>query len=156
MDLPVRKKLPHQIPPWVEEGSFFFTTICCREKGRNQLCHDDAGQKVLSTVAYYHEHLKWHCVLFVLMPDHAHGILSFPREPGVAATIKAWKSYQKRFHGIEWQEGFFDHRLRDRFSLEEKLAYVLQNPVRKGLCARPEDWPYVYRPADRPVWLKNW
>jgi hypothetical protein len=41
-----------------------------------------------------------------------------------------------------WQEGFFDHLLRSRGSYAEKAAYVLQNPVRGGFCAKPEDWPY--------------
>ena len=30
MDLPVRKKLPHTIPQWVAEGSWFFITIKVR------------------------------------------------------------------------------------------------------------------------------
>jgi REP element-mobilizing transposase RayT len=85
------------------------------------------------------------------MPDHVHGILCFPREPGMEATIKAWKGYVKRFHGVEWQSDFFDHRLRGRFSLEEKISYVLLNPVRAGLCARAEDWPFVYRPPGRLI-----
>jgi REP element-mobilizing transposase RayT len=151
MDLPVRRTLPHTIPQWVDERSSFFITICCAERYRNQLGHPDIGLRILSTVAFYHDHLKWHCRLFLLMPDHVHGILCFPREPGMEATIKAWKGYVKRFHGVEWQADFFDHRLRDRFSLEEKVSYVLQNPVRAGLCARAEDWPFVYRPADRLI-----
>jgi hypothetical protein len=63
----------------------------------------------------------------------------------------AWKAFVKRSEDVEWQSGFFDHRLRDRFEIEEKLSYVLLNPVREGLCARPEDWPYVYRPTDRTL-----
>ena len=151
MELPVRQRLPHTIPQWVDERSFFFITICCADRGPNQLCQATLGLELLSTVAFYHEHLKWHCRLFLLMPDHAHGILCFPREPGMQATIKAWKGYVKRFHGVEWQSDFFDHRLRDRFSLEEKIAYVLQNPVRAGLCERPEDWPFVCRPMARSI-----
>jgi REP-associated tyrosine transposase len=46
---------------------------------------------------------------------------------------------------VNWQRVFFDHR-----ELEEKTSYVLMNPVRKGLCEAAEDWPWVYRPNDRP------
>jgi len=28
-------------------------------------------------------------------------------------------------------------------------SYVLMNPVRWGLCERPEDWPWIFRPRDR-------
>ncbi len=41
-----------------------------------------------------------------------------------------------------WQKGFFDHVLRSEESYSEKWLYVAENPVRKGLVARYEDWPY--------------
>ena len=85
------------------------------------------------------------------MPDHVHGIIAFPREPGMQTVVTAWKGYQAKFQGIEWQADFFDHRLRDRFSMDERISYVLQNPVRAGLCERPDDWPYIYRPMDRLI-----
>jgi putative transposase len=148
----VRKKLNHRIPSWANPASFFFITICCEPRGRNQLCHDNTAEKLISGAACYHNSMRWQCLVFLLMPDHLHAILSFPVEPGMASTVKAWKGYQARLLGIEWQSGFFDHRLRDRYSLDEKIHYVLQNPVCAGLVIKPEDWPYVFRPADRPIW----
>jgi putative transposase len=44
MDLPVRKKLPHTVPQWVPEGSWFFITIKCVPPGKNQLCQRTASQ----------------------------------------------------------------------------------------------------------------
>ncbi len=41
-----------------------------------------------------------------------------------------------------WQKGFFDHVMRSKESYSEKWLYVAENPVRKHLAARPEDWPY--------------
>jgi len=41
-----------------------------------------------------------------------------------------------------WQEGFFDHLLRNGESYSQKWEYVRMNPVRAGLCERPEDWRY--------------
>ncbi len=151
MEAQRRKRLAHFIPHWLEGPVFFFITINCARRNINQLCHPDLGVKVLDSVRFYHDHLKWHAALFLLMPDHVHGILSFPPYPGIKATIKSWKSYQKRFFGINWQDDFFDHRLRDRFEFEEKLSYILNNPVRKELSLDPGDWPYVFRPQDRPL-----
>jgi len=37
VDLPVREKLPHTIPQWVADGSWFFITINCVPPGKNQL-----------------------------------------------------------------------------------------------------------------------
>jgi putative transposase len=41
-----------------------------------------------------------------------------------------------------WQKGFFDHVMRSEESYSEKWLYVAENPVRKNLVIRPEDWPY--------------
>jgi REP element-mobilizing transposase RayT len=150
MDLPVRKKIPHTVPQWVLDGSWFFITIKCIPPGRNQLCQAGVGEGILAAMAHNHEKLVWHCRLCLLMPDHLHAIIAFPREPGMATTIRNWKKFTTIKHGIEWQRDFFDHRLRDWHELEEMTSYILMNPVRKGLCERMEDWIWVYRPADRP------
>ncbi len=42
-----------------------------------------------------------------------------------------------------WQPGFNDHLLRSDESYAQKWEYVFQNPVRGGLVARAEDWPYA-------------
>jgi putative transposase len=149
MVLPVRKKLPHTIPQWVSEGSWFFITVKCVPPGKNQLCRADIGDAVLAAVRHNHEKLAWHCRLCLLMPDHLHGIFAFPREPGMKTTIKNWKKFVAGKLGVEWQRDFFDHRLRNRDELVEKTSYILMNPVHKGLCERAEDWVWVYQPNDR-------
>jgi REP element-mobilizing transposase RayT len=147
--LPVRKKLPHDTPQWVAEGSWFFITINCVPRGKNQLCHEGTGHAVLAAIAHNHEKLVWHCRLALLMPDHLHAILAFPSDPGMKITISNWKKFVARKIGINWQRDFFDHRLRNDQEFEEKTSYILMNPVRKTLCALPADWKWVYRPNDR-------
>ena len=150
MNLPVRKKLPHAIPQWVAEGSGFFITIKCVPPGKNQLCRADTGDAVLAAIRFNHQKFVWHCRLCLVMPDHLHGILAFPREPGMETAIKNWKKFVATKHGVKWQRDFFDHRLRNDQELQEKTSYILMNPVRKGLCKRAGDWMWVYRPNGRP------
>jgi putative transposase len=150
MDLPQRGRLPHEVPSWVAEGSFFFITINCETRGANQLCRVGPGDAVLAAAAHNHDKLAWHCRLMLLMPDHLHAIIAFPREPGLKETIINWKHYLATHQKIEWQRDFFDRRLRNHHEEQEKISYILMNPVRRGLCERAEDWPWVYRPADRP------
>ena len=50
-----------------------------------------------------------------------------------------------RSHGDReglWQSGYHDHLLRDRRDLEKRLAYMHDNPVRKGLVKAAEEWPF--------------
>jgi putative transposase len=60
--------------------------------------------------------------------------------------LSNWKHFHARKHGIVWQEGYFDHRLRNDERGEQLLAkinYIRQNPVVDGLCAKASDWPWV-------------
>ncbi len=61
-------------------------------------------------------------------------------------SLKNTLSKHWREHGIEaphWQKGFFDHLIRSGESHAEKWKYVRVNPVRAGLVAQAEDWPYA-------------
>ena len=85
---------------------------------------------------------------YVIMPDHIHLFVGLTDSAKLTTWVQATKAvlgkellhsgYQKP----HWQRGFFDHLLRSSESYEQKWEYVRLNPVRKGLCARPEDWPY--------------
>jgi hypothetical protein len=41
-----------------------------------------------------------------------------------------------------WQKGFFDHVMRSEESYSEKWLYMAENPARKKLVVRFEDWPF--------------
>jgi hypothetical protein len=60
------------------------------------------------------------------------------------SSIHNWKRFLARQEGIAWQRDFFDHRLRHDESLTEKWNYIRENPLRKGLSATPDDWPYQW------------
>ena len=108
------------------------------------------ADSILSAARWYHEHGKWRLALFLVMPDHLHFIAQFPSTCGHAgrvtlpmvSIIQQFKSYLVRTHGLRFQRDFFDTRLRDDVHFGEKHTYILGNPVRKGLCATPEEWPH--------------
>jgi REP element-mobilizing transposase RayT len=92
----------------------------------------------------------------VVMPEHVHLLLT-PREDeegwpyGLPATLKLLKGASARsvnnllcVTGPVWQEESFDHVLRSQESLEEKLEYIRQNPVRRGLAKKPEDYRWLW------------
>jgi putative transposase len=39
-----------------------------------------------------------------------------------------------------WQKRYYDCNIRDYAQFVEKLRYIHRNPVKAGLCERPEDW----------------
>ena len=86
------------------------------------------------------------------MPDHVHALLSFAPDKPMSEVIRNWKCFHTREYDVVWQEGYFDHRLRDDECGEQlslKINYIRQNPVVAGLCAKAEDWPWIIDPFAR-------
>jgi len=94
----------------------------------------------------------WLVGYYLLMPDHLHFFCA-PRDLhfGIDEWITFWKRHFSRRHVDQewaWQRRAFHHRMRDRIEYEEKLAYVRENPLRKGLVKTPEEWPLQGRVHD--------
>jgi putative transposase len=149
---PQRIQLPHDVPIWIDPSAeTYFITICCEQRNANTLCHDHLAQNIFGSVAFRHERRDWFCHLFLLMPDHLHALLSFVnRSKTIQQIVGDWKRWLAVKRGIQWQTNFFEHRIRDEQAGTEKFQYILNNPVRKGLVERWEDWKYVWRPSRVP------
>lgn len=86
---------------------------------------------------------------YVIMPDHIHLFVRFSEQGGrLSSWVQSLRSILGKIlllQGINkphWQEGFFDHVMRNSESYAEKWQYVKNNPIRKGLCEQAEEWPY--------------
>ena len=144
------ERLHHRVPHWVQPGALFHIRIALdHEKEQKALIDPPLAKGILDSAKFYEATLRWHITLFVLMPDHLHGLLSFARGESMSEVIRGWKRFHGRTNQVVWQEGYFDHRLRadERGEqLSAKMNYIRQNPAVAGLCARAEDWPWVIDP----------
>lgn len=113
-----------------------------------------ANERVLS-VFYKYADKGQDCAIgvgcFMIMPDHVHVFVRISGDISLGSWIKGLKhllGFEIRREVLPeqiknvWQPGFFDHVLRSDESYREKWGYVRMNPVRKGLVAKAEDWPY--------------
>jgi putative transposase len=120
------------------------------DKRDSWLANETARQLLHQT---WSEATAWLVGDYLLMPDHLHCFCA-PRD--LHFTIETWISYWKREFALkrkrlagtlappEWrfQSHGWHHRLRDGESYSEKWLYVQENPLRKKLCSRIEDWPF--------------
>jgi REP element-mobilizing transposase RayT len=143
---PQRLKLPHAVPAWVRGETNFFITICCRPRGLNQLCTETVSAAIWESVAFRQKRGDWFVHLWLLMPDHLHALITFPKDCEFMKVLANWKEIVAKRTTTRWQRDFFDHRLRSDESLQEKANYIRENPVRKGLVTKPEDWKFVWMP----------
>ncbi len=108
--------------------------------------------------------LRYHLDAAVVMPDHAHLILT----PGIDARrhrvmplfeiMQAIKGASARkinqrleCHGAIWQEESFDRVLRSAEDNYAKVIYILENPVRRGLISDWQQYKWLWhRPFPNP------
>ena len=140
---PVRKQLDHSIHFHGRFGATYFITICCQQRGVNQLCKPDAAQVLFEAARLYHENEHWYLKLLLLMPDHLHLLVGISADASLSKLIRDFKRIAARKAKIEWQRNFFDHRLRRDESESEKFEYIRQNPLRAGLIRKIDEWPYA-------------
>ena len=155
-----RRKMPH----YQKTGRALFVTFC---KGNRDSFSAAARDAVLRHCLHDHEK-RFHLHAAVVMPDHVHLLFTplldkkgWPYAlPSILKLLKGTsaRSVNKLLgsYGPVWQEESFDHVLRSQDSLEEKLEYLRQNPVRRGLANKPEDYPWLWIEqatcgADTPV-----
>jgi REP element-mobilizing transposase RayT len=138
--------LHHLVPDWVESGAIFHIRVAIdRTKRQLSLVSSPLVESLMESARFYEARHRWYLTAFLLMPDHLHALLSFERDKPMSRVIGDWKHFQTYQHGIIWQEGYFDHRLRDDERGEQlaaRINYVRQNPVAAGLVAKAEDWPW--------------
>jgi putative transposase len=144
------RRLHHRVPHWVEGGALFHIRIALdRENEQRPLSDSLLAQAVLESAELYHQKQHWHITLFVLMPDHLHALLTSARNESMSGVISDWKRFHARNNDVVWQDGYFDHRLRNDErgeQLSAKMNYIRRNPVAAGLCAKAEDWRWVIDP----------
>ena len=87
----------------------------------------------------------------VVMPDHAHAIL---RLLGTLTLTEILKRIKGRIahrinkitgrHGRVWTQESFDHIVRGEAEWQEKIEFISQNPLKKGLVPSPEQYKWLY------------
>ncbi|HEY6339417.1 MAG TPA: transposase [Candidatus Sulfotelmatobacter sp.] len=115
--------------------------------GRRSLFSRHAWANLLIDTIYHYRGTAYLLHEFVIMPDHIHVLLTPTTSLEKAIQfIKGGFSYRaKKELGSNmevWQKGFSDHRIRDASDYRLHQIYIRQNPVRKNLCERAEEYPY--------------
>ena len=67
--------------------------------------------------------------------------------------FKGRLSPELRARGLCWQEGFYDHRIREPSDLLPVFLYIFLNPYRAALIKQSERWPGYYCLAADWAWF---
>ena len=147
--------MPWGLTRFHESGQSHFVTFCCYH--RRRLFTTDASRQIFeSALERVRRSFRLHVYGYVVMPEHVHLLLSEPEKDTLADALKSLKQGVSRrliddyplkpktgLNGAPqhfWQKRYYDFNIRNYQQSVEKLRYIHRNPVKAGLCERPEDW----------------
>ncbi len=129
---------------------------------------------LVQSLAYCREHKGLQIHAWVILDNHFHAVLSAPDLTRVLADFKRYAAraiieqlsaegcewmlnqlaYYRAKHKLSsdhqvWQEGSHPQAIISDDIMQQKLTYIHNNPVKRGLVASPEHWRY----SSAHVWL---
>jgi REP element-mobilizing transposase RayT len=93
----------------------------------------------------------------IVMPDHVHIVMQPLWDNSgvtyalctIVGRVKGRSARRINLamgrRGRVWFDESHDHQIRNDESLVEKIEYVLQNPVRKGIVRTPDEYRWIWR-----------
>jgi REP element-mobilizing transposase RayT len=93
---------------------------------------------------------RYRLIAWVIMPNHVHVLIEQMEGFRLDGILHAWKSFTANrintlcgLRGKLWAREYYDRFIRDPAHFESAVAYIRNNPVKAGLVARAEDWPWL-------------
>ena len=144
-----RRKLPHL----QRDGKPHFLTFCTHQRW----ILPEAARDVALGCCLHDNDRKIDISAVVVMPDHVHMIFTplVNEQAGEVYTLREIMDAIKgaSAHKINrqlgrtgklWQAESYDRVLRSSGKLDEKIKYILKNPVRKGLASACEEYRWLW------------
>jgi putative transposase len=140
--------VPRVIRSTLPDGFFH---VVSRGVFRSRIYLDDLDRK--SFVDLLHRcgtTYRWRCHAFCLLSTHYHLVVE-ARTTNLSSGVqllngrhaRTFNERHQRF-GALFAERFSARVIESEEYLYEACAYVLLNPVKAGLCDRPDEWPWSF------------
>jgi len=137
-------------------GACYFFTVTLQDRSSDLLVREI--EHLRETVRRIRQLHPFHIDAWVVLPEHMHCLWTLP--PGDADFAMRWMLIKNRFsrglstgeprspnhlrrreRGI-WQRRYWEHLIRDDEDYRRHFDYIHINPLKHGLVARVQDWPY--------------
>jgi len=91
----------------------------------------------IDTLAHYRGQGKYALHAFVVMPDHAHLLITPAPDVSLEKAmqlIKGGFSYRLKSSFDVWERGYFEKRVPDGAAFDACVTYIHRNPVKAGIA----------------------
>lgn len=126
---------------------YFITTVV---KDRDKILLDKRiSLIILEDLKFYRTEYKFRLHGYVIMPDHLHLLMSLSEDGNVSQIMHDFKSHTAqetnkilKRSGAFWQEGFYDHIIRDERDFRKRIDYIHKNPLTSKLVNDPAEYQF--------------
>jgi REP element-mobilizing transposase RayT len=125
----------------------YFLTICTYHR-RRTFVEPSVVRETLSHVRQSARDFRFALLAYCFMPDHLHLVVAGKADdaelPPFVKDAKQRSGFWFRRQDSQplWQPGYHDRVLRDGHVTLAVVRYTLENPVRAGLVASPEEYEF--------------
>jgi len=113
------------------------------------LARPDCAETLIECLLKWRSKLEFKLFAFVVMPEHTHILLMPTEAAGLRAIVmnlkrdSSWRISQLfASRGHLWRAEFFDHWMRTKDQAARAVEYIHENPVRRCLVKKAEEYPY--------------
>ncbi|HTW32930.1 MAG TPA: transposase [Candidatus Sulfotelmatobacter sp.] len=150
--------MPWGLERFYDTGGLHFITWSCRDR-QPLLGKPERRNLLLKVLEQMRNRYQFGVVGYVVMPEHVHLLMSEPMIGKVSTAICAiklgfarrvlsenphlWQNRPEVGHPAPqhfWMKRFYDFNVWSQRKESEKVHYMHQNPVIRGLVERPEEW----------------
>lgn len=131
-------------------NSCYYITTSTYDR-RRILANEKVCKILFDSLYFLEEKGRIKAICGIVMPDHIHVVFQLMEGQNLSKVMKDFKSFTSHKinkllnrKGFVWQEQYYDHNIRSYENLEKIVQYCHENPVRKGLVDKPEDWEYWF------------
>jgi len=123
--------------------------------GPKWLAIDAVAEQVVAALHHFDEK-RYELIAYCLMSNHIHVVLTLINDDktrmfSLQQVMHSLKSFTASKcnelldrTGSFWEHESYDRLVRDRIELHRIVEYVLQNPVKAGLCQCWQDWKWMH------------
>jgi putative transposase len=132
-------------------GQAHFLTFSCFQR-RPLLAQMRMEDAFLNALEQARRRFQMRVFGYVVMPEHVHLLVNEPAHGTIADLMRnlkrrvsdqARKEHQRITGGDPfWMSRYFDHNVRNHAGFVTQLRYIHRNPVKRGLCRSPDEWPW--------------
>jgi len=130
------------------DGYYVLTTVVL--KRRPVFADPRCAECLVDTLRFVEREGFSRSFAWVVMPDHVHWLMQL-RAGTLARLMGTLKSRSSRLLGQQlgvetplWQPSYFDHAVRNEDALRRHALYILGNPIRAGLAAELDEYPFAW------------